>query len=740
MEYNRQKNVTQDTQISVLSSQVNEILSQRPSGFLPRVYYGLTRGSQTYRFLADAVINISGLSGNIGDAFEFVSQLETSNYIPAVAIMINATQVQINIQGDYNVSTTQFDIINMRTGASITEDLGSVLATQYASYLGDYDPQTNADKQVTVLYDLELNEENVVFASVDFSSDEVYNWVRIGGYSNGVDGQSSWSISSATATTVMGVAKIGDTLISGEDFTFDGVSFVIGGVYELDSISPLAVTPNGNIRGPQGEQGVPGQDGADGAPGETPTIVNGNWYIGGVDTGVQAEGVNGTNGQNGQAFQIQSGLYSTPDNWGQAGNTDSDGNALLQLPTLPQIDISGKGYVVYDPLTTPLEPFYDLYWANNGDNDWTIEHPFSGIKGADGSNGYTPYISGGYWYINGTNTGVPATGPQGNDGATPTIVGGYWYINGTNTGVKAEGVDGQNGTNGTNGTNGVTPDISMTATGLAYGQSPTVAKSGTLENPIFTLGIPEGAPGQGVPSGGTTGQYLKKTSNSDYATSWYSLAGTDIVAALGYTPANSANIPTSINGMSGGTLSSALVLKNEGTSSVNLDQNNAGQLRDASSYTIYGFKSGETTNLYVGASAYALKLRGSGSKPQFNGNDLALDSDIQKLKTNMTDLKDRTSLYSGSVSTGAKTLSDSVDNYRFVFIRWAIDNSSRTGALIPRTIWRNAFNTSAKRFTLSIGNETISLYSSSTTEINIVDVSATSTIEFFGVGLITSLY
>lgn len=600
MEYNRQKNVTQDTQISVLSSQVNEILSQRPSGFLPRVYYGLTRGAQTYRFLADAVINISGLTGNVGDAFEFVSSVETTNYIPAIAIMINATQVKINIQGDYNVSTTEFDIINMRTGDILqNEDLGAVLATQYASYLGDYDPQVNADKQITVLYDLELNEENVVFASVDFSSDEVYNWVRIGGYSNGVDGQSSWSISNATAASVLSVAKIGDTLISGENFTYDGVSFAIGGVYELNTISPLAVTANGNIRGPQGEQGVPGQDGADGANGETPTIVDGNWYIGGVDTGVKAEGVDGADGANGQAFQIQSGLYSTPDNWGQAGNTDPDGNALVQLPSLPQVDISGKGYVVYDPLSTPLEPFYDLYWANNGDVSWTIEHPFSGIKGANGANGYTPYISGGYWYINGTNTGVEATGPQGATGPeslfcksglvltsqpsigvnfsrttsdfnrTPVVddvfyttwkytPGNMSYLvaakvtNISGTSVTSTITDtmettGATGATGGTGPTGATPNISMAATGLAYGQSPTVAKTGTNENPIFTLGIPEGAPGQGVPSGGTTGQYLRKTSNSNYATEWHTLGSSDVVGALGYTPYNSTNPNNYVN-------------------------------------------------------------------------------------------------------------------------------------------------------------------------------------------------
>ena len=556
VEYNREKNVTQDTQISVLSSQVNEILSQRPSGFLPRVYYGLTQGPQTYRFLPDAVINISGLSGTVGDAFELVSNVETTNYIPAIAIMINATQVKINVQGDYNVSTTEFDIVNMRTGATLqNEDLGSVLATQYASYLGDYDPQTNADKQITVLYDLEFNAENVIFASVDFNSDDIFNWVRIGGYSNGVDGKSIYSVVIATAATVFGVVKVGDTVVAGEAFTYDGISFNIGDMVTIDAITPLAVTSQGNVRGPQGDQGVQGNPGINGTNGLTPTIVNDYWYIGGVNTGVKALGEDGANGQNGQSFQMHSGLYSTDDNWGQVGNDGPNGETLLQLPTLPQASgMTGYAYVVYDPLTTPLEPFYDLYFCNDNDNDWTIMHPFSGIKGQDGANGETPYISGGYWYIGGTNTGVSATGPQGPTGPTPVITGAATVDNNTGTpgvSVVKTGSDAAptltfnftnlKGPQGSTGPTGATPNISMAATALAYGQSPTVVKTGTNENPIFTLGIPEGAPGQGVPSGGTTGQFLKKTSNSDYATSWYSLAGTDITGALGYTPYNSTN-------------------------------------------------------------------------------------------------------------------------------------------------------------------------------------------------------
>lgn len=555
VEYNRRKNVEQDNTLSTLSSQVQQILSQRPSGFLPRVYYGLTRGTQTYRFVADWVINVGGLSGNVGDAFEFVSQNETQNYIPGIGIMINATQLQIAVQGDYDINETDFDIINMRTGAVVSDSLGSVLAQQPASYLGDYDAATNEDKQITVLYDLETNKENVIFASVDFNNDGIYNWIRIGGYSNGVDGKSIYSISNATASTVFSGAKIGDSVVAGEIFTYSGYTFDIGDMYSISALSPLTLTADGNIRGPKGDQGDQGNPGANGTNGYTPYIQDGNWYINGVDTGVQAQGQNGTNGSNGQSFQMNSGLYSVPANWGDPGNVDGDGNALLQLPTLPQASgMTGYAYVVYDPLTTPLDPFYDLYFCNDNDNDWTIIHPYSGLKGADGVNGETPYIQDGDWYIGGVDTGVQAQGPTGATGPTPVITGAATVDN--NTGVPAvtvvkTGTDAAptltfnftnlKGPQGSTGPTGATPNISVTATQLAEGASPTASISGTPENPTITFGIPKGDTGNGFPAGGTTGQYFRKASNTDYDTEWHTLGSGDITSALGYTPYNSSN-------------------------------------------------------------------------------------------------------------------------------------------------------------------------------------------------------
>lgn len=73
-----------------------------------------------------------------------------------------------------------------------------------------------------------------------------------------------------------------------------------------------------NIKGPRGEQGIQGEPGIQGIPGEkgdpgadgdTPVIgENGNWYIGGVDTGKPSQGAPGTSsgeggtGENGATF------------------------------------------------------------------------------------------------------------------------------------------------------------------------------------------------------------------------------------------------------------------------------------------------------------------------------------------------------------------------------------------------------------------------------------------------------
>lgn len=417
IEHNRREIVVNKQSISTLQSQVNQLLSQAPAGFLPQVYYGLTRGNQTYRFTNSYTVNVS-TEGNVNDAYEFIANNETEDYIAAVGVKINDSQVQVVIQGDYNINETEFTLVNTRTGESVETEINSALSLQDASYLGEFAAQDNREKQITVLRDLQSGANNAIYASIDRNGDGVYNWTRIGGYVNGKNGTSIYAVTGATMSTTLSNAKANDIILIGETFTYNDVEYAVGNLYKINTLDPLDLELRGNIRGPQGATGETGADGADGADGYTPYIQDGYWYINGSSTGVQAIGQNGTNGQDGQSFNIQSGLYSVPANYGQTGNVDAQGNPLLQLPALPQADISGKGYVVYDPLTTPLDPYYDLYYANDNDVNWTIVHPFSGIKGQDGTDGYTPYIQDGYWFINSVSTGVAATGPQGPIGPT----------------------------------------------------------------------------------------------------------------------------------------------------------------------------------------------------------------------------------------------------------------------------------------------------------------------------------
>ena len=390
---------------------------------MPRVYYGLTNGAQVYRFTANAELSITGITGNEGDAFEFYLSNEIiADYIPAFAIKEANDIFKIINQGDYPELATEFKIVNMRTGEAFVKTIENALTLQNASFLGDLNANENKEKQITVLNDLASGNKNVVFASINLNNDDIYNWISIGAYTNGRDGYSVYAVKTIdNLISVLEVAKINDIIVFGEDVTYNTFSAVNGDIFVIDAISPFSATNKGNIRGPQGLKGDKGEKGNAGTDGITPTIVDGNWFIGSTDTGVKAQGTDGTNGLNGQSFQIQSGLYSTPANVGKPENTTPEEEPLKTLPTLPAQDLTGKGFIVFDPLTTPLAPFYDLYWANNGDVEWTIIHPFNGQNGKNGTNGKTPYIQEGYWYIDGVNTGTLAQGPKGDTGPAGTV-------------------------------------------------------------------------------------------------------------------------------------------------------------------------------------------------------------------------------------------------------------------------------------------------------------------------------
>ena len=120
----------------------------------------------------------------------------------------------------------------------------------------------------------------------------------------------------------------------------------------------------GNPKGPKGD---PGQDGKNGA---TPQIVGGYWYINGQNTGVIAEG------KDGSSINIQDGIYT--------------------VSTLPNFSITqtNDAYIVRDDAGK-----YDLYIHAYGGVTWTIVNDWGGVPGPAGPQGQDG-----------------ATGPQGPQG------------------------------------------------------------------------------------------------------------------------------------------------------------------------------------------------------------------------------------------------------------------------------------------------------------------------------------
>ena len=194
---------------------------------------------------------------------------------------------------------------------------------------------------------------------------------------------------------------------------------------------------------------------------EAPYIgSNGNWWVGGTDTGVKAAGDNGKPGKDGETPYI-----GENGNW-WIGFTDTKVKAA---------GTDGKDGEKGEDGETP-------YIGENG--NWWIGETDTGVKaaatdGADGKDGETPYIGeNGNWWIGATDTKVKAAGTdgkdgeKGEDGETPYIgENGNWWIGETDTCVKAVGTDGADGKDGADGTNGVdgrTPQLKIGDDNLWY--------------------------------------------------------------------------------------------------------------------------------------------------------------------------------------------------------------------------------------------------------------------------------
>ena len=209
----------------------------------------------------------------------------------------------------------------------------------------------------------------------------------------------------------------------------------------------------------QGEQGIPGERGEDG---NTPYIgENGNWWISGVDTGVQASAKNGEDGADGvdgasPSFEFNEDekiLYLSYDN-GYTWSPIIDLNGLYADGITPQIKIdetSGEWMISYDRGDT----WEALGIIARGEDGTNGQDGKDGANGKDGADGITPQlrINEGIWEVSYDNCtswislGVRAVGENGADGK-----------DGQN---GIDGTDGKDGEDGKDGKDGITPEFKV---------------------------------------------------------------------------------------------------------------------------------------------------------------------------------------------------------------------------------------------------------------------------------------
>ncbi len=156
---------------------------------------------------------------------------------------------------------------------------------------------------------------------------------------------------------------------------------------------------------------------------------NGNWFLDGIDTGVSAKGATGAQGEQGET-----GAQGPQGEKGDTGATGAQG---------PQGEKGDTG------ATGAQGPQGD-----KGDTGAQGPQGDKGDTGAAGTPGTVMSIIGGYWYLDGQNTGVKAEGKDGAAGTVVTVINGILHLDGVSTGVSLKGEKGEDGTAITIGNNG----------------------------------------------------------------------------------------------------------------------------------------------------------------------------------------------------------------------------------------------------------------------------------------------
>lgn len=184
---------------------------------------------------------------------------------------------------------------------------------------------------------------------------------------------------------------------------------------------------------------------------------------------------------------------------GQVEPMDNAGGGSSDLLWRPSVSESGELSWTQDSSTDPPETVNIMGpQGPTGKDGATGQKGETGATGPAEKDGITPTIGeNGNWYLGEADTGKPSRGEQGPKGEQ-----GPPGKDGT---PGQQGEPGPAGQTGPTGPTGATPNIQIgQVTTLEPGQDATASMTGTPENPLLNLGIPQGDkgdPGEDAESG-----------------------------------------------------------------------------------------------------------------------------------------------------------------------------------------------------------------------------------------------
>lgn len=220
---------------------------------------------------------------------------------------------------------------------------------------------------------------------------------------------------------------------------------------------------------------------------------------------------------------------------GQDGENGSDGITPVISASASASNTTGVPSVTVTKTGTDAAPNFDFVFENlKGERGVPGPTGESGPQGPSGNDGVTPNITATGSVTN--TTGVPSvTITKTGTDLAPTFDFAFTNIKGE------QGVQGEAGRNGADGADGTTPIISATASvDDAVGiPNVVITRSGTDAAPNYDFAFhnlkgTQGNPGEGVPSGGTTGQVLAKQSSADYDADWETLVVPSTAAEISF--------------------------------------------------------------------------------------------------------------------------------------------------------------------------------------------------------------